>query len=152
MRKLLMRATLNVCLLALFPGVTCYGTDAPPEYHAMKNPVHSTASVLAAAKSNFEDHCIPCHGNDGRGDGPLAADLKTRPKDLTSSKELSTLTDGEIFWLITTGKDPMPSFAQKLTDEERWGLVNLVRQISKTASTTGTGVRHVQASSHRPGK
>ncbi len=133
MRKFVMRAMLNVCLLALSPGVDCYGKDAPPEFHAKKNPVPGSASVLAAARSNFEDHCIPCHGNEGRGDGPLASDLKTRPKDLTSAKELSLLTDGEIFWTITTGKDPMPSFEQKLTDEERWGLVHLLRRMSKTA-------------------
>ncbi len=150
MRKLVMRLALNVCLIALSPVVDCFANDAPPEYQSKRNPVPGSASVLAAARSNFEDHCIPCHGNEGRGDGPLAADLKTRPKDLTSAKELSLLKDGEIFWIITTGKDPMPSFGQKLTDEERWGLVRLLRQMSKTASTSGVG--HSQAASHRVGK
>ncbi|MXN17842.1 c-type cytochrome [Pseudooceanicola sp. GBMRC 2024] len=31
----------------------------------------------------FADNCVACHGSDARGDGPLAADLKPRPADLT---------------------------------------------------------------------
>jgi hypothetical protein len=31
----------------------------------------------------YEVACMPCHGIDGRGDGPLAKTLKTPPADLT---------------------------------------------------------------------
>jgi mono/diheme cytochrome c family protein len=31
----------------------------------------------------FRAHCAACHGEDARGDGPLAPALKTRPPDLT---------------------------------------------------------------------
>lgn len=31
----------------------------------------------------FQDYCQACHGASGRGDGPLANDLKRRPADLT---------------------------------------------------------------------
>ena len=31
----------------------------------------------------FADNCISCHGTQGRGDGPLAAGLSPKPKDLT---------------------------------------------------------------------
>lgn len=33
--------------------------------------------------TEYELACMPCHGIDGRGDGPLAKRLKTRPSDLT---------------------------------------------------------------------
>lgn len=29
-------------------------------------------------------HCAACHGDSGRGDGPVAASLKSRPTDLTA--------------------------------------------------------------------
>jgi mono/diheme cytochrome c family protein len=37
------------------------------------------------------------------------------------------MTDGEIFWKMTEGRKPMPSFKKQLTDEQRWQLVNFLR-------------------------
>ena len=34
-------------------------------------------------RRHFLDHCAPCHGANGRGDGPLAAELIRQPDDLT---------------------------------------------------------------------
>jgi mono/diheme cytochrome c family protein len=31
----------------------------------------------------FRVHCAPCHGLDGKGDGPVASTLKAKPADLT---------------------------------------------------------------------
>ena len=31
----------------------------------------------------YEQHCTLCHGSNGKGDGPLADELKVRPADLT---------------------------------------------------------------------
>jgi mono/diheme cytochrome c family protein len=31
----------------------------------------------------FRHHCVSCHGPEGRGDGPLANELRRRPADLT---------------------------------------------------------------------
>jgi len=36
-----------------------------------------------AGKTEFESGCAACHGADGRGTGPLSAELKTKPADLT---------------------------------------------------------------------
>jgi hypothetical protein len=32
----------------------------------------------------FASYCTPCHGKEGRGDGPAAAALKRAPADLTT--------------------------------------------------------------------
>ncbi len=34
-------------------------------------------------KGMFTSYCAPCHGADGRGNGPAAGALKTQPTDLT---------------------------------------------------------------------
>ena len=34
-------------------------------------------------RDNFTSYCSPCHGREGRGNGPVASALKTRPPDLT---------------------------------------------------------------------
>lgn len=35
-------------------------------------------------KEMFRSYCAPCHGADGRGGGPAATALKSRPTDLTT--------------------------------------------------------------------
>lgn len=34
-------------------------------------------------KYEYMAHCVTCHGDSGKGDGPLVASLKKRPADLT---------------------------------------------------------------------
>ena len=34
-------------------------------------------------KAMFDTYCTPCHGKEGKGDGPAASALKTKPADLT---------------------------------------------------------------------
>jgi mono/diheme cytochrome c family protein len=42
------------------------------------------ASKLAAAgRADYLQYCASCHGPEGKGDGPLAEDLRTPPADLT---------------------------------------------------------------------
>ena len=127
------RVALAGLVLAVL-GFQISGRDdkIPQSILVKKNPITLSTSLLAKAKDNFADNCLPCHGAEGKGDGPLAASLDKRPKDLTSARDVAELTDGEIFWTITRGRKPMPAFDQKLTDEERWGLVYLVRGISHT--------------------
>lgn len=35
------------------------------------------------AKATYARYCSSCHGIDGKGNGPIAPDLKTKPTDLT---------------------------------------------------------------------
>jgi hypothetical protein len=43
---------------------------------------------------------------------------------------MAKVTDGEIFYQITEGRRPMPSFKNRLTQDQRWQLVLLVRSFS----------------------
>jgi mono/diheme cytochrome c family protein len=38
----------------------------------------------SSGRSLYRAHCAPCHGNAGRGDGPVADIQRLRPADLTS--------------------------------------------------------------------
>jgi hypothetical protein len=51
---------------------------------------------------------------------------------LTDAPHLATVTDGELFYVISEGHKPMPSYRKKLTEEQRWQLVLLVRAFSHT--------------------
>ena len=69
--------------------------------------------VLAslAGEDSFSFNCAPCHGRAGKGDGPVAAALKTVPADLT----ILSRRNGGIFpttdviaFIIGTGR-PLPA-------------------------------------------
>jgi len=50
-----------------------------------------------------------------------------QPADFTDAHMMGEMTDGEIFYKITEGRKPMPSFKKRMTEEQRWQLVNYVR-------------------------
>jgi mono/diheme cytochrome c family protein len=46
-------------------------------------PRPSLPEASLGGRDSFESYCAPCHGRGGKGDGPVAAELRTRPPDLT---------------------------------------------------------------------
>ena len=106
----------------------------PLEDKLRKNPLPASDATLSAAKPVFNEYCANCHGDSGKGDGSDAMMYDPTPSDLTDSKHMNTLTDGEIFYQITQGRKPMPSFRKKLTEDQRWQMVILVRSLSSSAT------------------
>ena len=59
---------------------------------AMGHAQRSTNKVVIPVKKSspwdgkqmYGSYCAPCHGADGRGNGPVAPSLKTQPTDLTT--------------------------------------------------------------------
>ena len=101
--------------------------SVPLEDKLRTNPLYANDANLNTAKPLYNEYCANCHGNAGRGDGSDAMMYDPSPSDLTEPKHMNHLTDGEIFYQITQGRKPMPSFRKKLTEEQRWQLVILVR-------------------------
>lgn len=102
----------------------------PAAEKARANPLASTEENLKAAKELYSNRCSDCHGDQGKGDGSEAMMYDPAPSDLTNTTEMNKLTDGEIFYQITEGRKPMPSFKKKLTEQQRWQLVLLVRSFT----------------------
>jgi mono/diheme cytochrome c family protein len=103
--------------------------EAPSEAKAMKNPLAASDDVLAKGLDLYKKNCLMCHGELGKGDGPATKFVKPAPADITVPEKQARWTDGEIFWKVTEGKKPMPSFGKKLSEEERWSLVHYVRSL-----------------------
>jgi len=108
----------------------------PEEYKTLKNPIFPSESNWNSARQTYRDECAQCHGEHGKGDGPEARTHAPLPADLTDAKRMATVTDGEIFYQITEGRRPMPSFKRRLTQDQRWQLVLLVRSFSQPAAHT----------------
>jgi mono/diheme cytochrome c family protein len=131
------RKILFASLLALICIVLVYAVFqrdkpwvVPEEAKKLKNPLPPSESTLKAARGIYMDECAQCHGEHGKGDGPEATMHSLAPADLTDTRHMNTVTDGEIFYQISEGRKPMPSFKKRLTEDQRWGLVLLVRSFS----------------------
>ena len=97
---------------------------------AKKNPIASTPNSIAAGQKIYLKTCMMCHGKTGDADGPAVIELNIHPAKL-SDPQVGTQTDGSLFWKITTGKKPMPAYGKRLSETDRWNLVNYVRTLSK---------------------
>ena len=91
---------------------------APPRPPA--SPPHP-----ASGAEVYRRLCLLCHGERGRGDGPAAAGLSTRPRNLAAG-ELKAGSDPEqLFVRVSVGIPPlMPEFRKVLTPEEIWAVVH----------------------------
>ena len=104
--------------------------SAPAGEAQKKNPVAANGSSLAAGQKIYSKTCAMCHGKTGDADGPAVIELNIHPAKLSDPK-LATESDGALFWKITTGKKPMPAYGKRLSETDRWNLVNYVRTLSK---------------------
>ncbi|HEX8880611.1 MAG TPA: c-type cytochrome [Candidatus Acidoferrum sp.] len=144
-RTLQLRKLLFAALLAFICVVVAYWLTqenkpwvVPQEYKRLKNPLPPSPSNLHSAREIYFEECVQCHGERGQGDGPQARSHYPLPADLTDPKLLTNVTDGEIFYQISQGRRPMPSFRNRLTQNQRWQLVLLMRSFSEASSSGST--------------
>jgi cbb3-type cytochrome c oxidase subunit III len=141
-------AILTVIVTAALPvALAAYGVQQPqhpaeggahqhPEAAKLKNPVASNAESIAAGQKLFAKNCASCHGQTGKGDGKMGAELKPPPADLTDADWKHGSSDGEIFTVLRDGikSTPMKSFKSKMTEHELWDTVNYVRSLGPSRS------------------
>jgi mono/diheme cytochrome c family protein len=114
---------------------TPWSWPVPEEAKQLKNPLHPSSTSLDSAKNIYVAKCANCHGDAGKGDGREAARYDPQPADFTDLKRMTGVTDGELFYKISEGKKPMPVFKTKLSEDERWELVLLIRTFAATQSS-----------------
>jgi mono/diheme cytochrome c family protein len=123
---------LGVISLALY-SFTDYAQEkwvVPEKYVNMKNPTNPDED-LDIGKSLYNQHCKSCHGKEGYGDGPKAAEMTGDLGDF-SSQEFQAQTDGELFYKTSFGRDDMPEYTKKMPDDEdRWLIVNYMRTMEE---------------------
>jgi mono/diheme cytochrome c family protein len=136
LRRMLFIALLGMIVVAILLAIMRRGDwIVPEEAKQRQNPMQSSTQVLAAARPLYTENCERCHGATGKGNGPESARQYPAPSDLTDAKRMNTLTDGAIFYQISEGRRPMPSFKRRLTEAQRWQLVLLLRSFSSTPAS-----------------
>ncbi len=94
----------------------------------LKNPIPPTKESIRMGQALFRIYCFPCHGESGKGNGPVGKIFEVPPADLTSDY-VKELTDGWIWGTITFGSYVMPRYGYDTTPEERWHIVNYIRHV-----------------------
>lgn len=102
--------------------------EVPAKEKAMKNPVVADQTNITAGAALFKKHCASCHGADGKGNGVKARTLETFPGDFHSAA-FQASTDGELFYRTKTGRGEMPSYQNKVSDQEIWQIMVYLRSL-----------------------
>src|SRR5689334_2924626 len=69
-------------LIAVLATLVFYATPAFSQQPSV-NKVPSGPTTAISGSVLFKQYCAACHGMNGKGDGPAAPALKSRPGDLT---------------------------------------------------------------------
>ena len=110
--------------------------ELPEDADKTKNPTTANAESIAKGKELYmqreKGNCVFCHGETGAGNEANLARLRRKPADLTNKERMTAMTDGEVFWKVSKGiQGIMPAGERRMTEEERWHVVNYVRTLAK---------------------
>jgi mono/diheme cytochrome c family protein len=101
------------------------------ELDGLTNPAPTGKLAMVDGRRLYNIHCSPCHGEKGKGDGPVAKHLSETPSDLTDPELQGELSDGAMVHVLNHGtlSEVMPGFADDIRPMERWLLVRYVRTL-----------------------
>jgi mono/diheme cytochrome c family protein len=102
----------------------------------LAKPVPATAISIEHGRALFAGRCAACHGPEGHGGGPVSKFFPPAP-DLAYST-IRARSDGFIYGTVTFGGRAMPAQAEGLTPQDRWDLVNFVREVQSKTAGGGT--------------
>ncbi len=92
------------------------------------NPVPKSPESLARGREMYEVHCLVCHGEQGRGNGPVGQKFVPQPMELNLDY-VQLQPDGQIFYTISHGSIAMPFYRQAIPARDRWHLVNFIKEV-----------------------
>lgn len=95
------------------------------------NPVLPTQESIDRGRALYAASCASCHGDAGRGDGPVAVTLTRKPSDLIVHVPLHP--DRRLFAFIRDGvpQRGMPARGRELSEQQMWDLVNHLRDLAE---------------------
>ena len=104
----------------------------PEPYKSMSNPLAVSKKTVRRGEAVFDQHCVSCHGQTGRGDGAESHSLSPRPGDLAW---LSTMPmanwDPFMYWTIAEGgaqfRTGMPAYKDKLSSDDIWAVISYIQ-------------------------
>jgi mono/diheme cytochrome c family protein len=137
---LLRRTHLFAFLALLLLLVIGFGLSAQAQ---QATPTATGGGQPSARRGRFlyQQNCAPCHGDLGKGDGPVAAQAAFKPTDFTAPTWWPDKTPQQLFDVTKEGRleRQMPPWKNRMTDAEIWDTVFFVWSLHTSAEEYNTG-------------
>jgi mono/diheme cytochrome c family protein len=111
--------------------------ESPAEFESLTNPFAGDHEAAEAGAEIYEVNCASCHGPEGKGDGPAAAELDPQPASLADAHLMEDMSDGALFWRVSEGgmmepfNSAMPAWKDTLSEDEIWQVVTYIREFAE---------------------
>jgi hypothetical protein len=127
-----MKRLLLVSALFIIPAIYSKGQEwtVPEDKKGKLSPFRFNDDTRKAGEKLYFINCKSCHGNPGKGN-TLA--LVPPPPDPATDR-VQKNRDGELFYKISEGKGPMPSFKNVLSSNEIWNIISFLRTFKNNYS------------------
>lgn len=93
------------------------------------NPLRITSALLKRGQQRYTINCSPCHGGLGDGNGITRKIGAMAVVANLHDKRIVEMPDGEIFYVITHGRNLMGAYGAQVTPEDRWAVVAYLRAL-----------------------
>ena len=116
-------------------------TDIATAGKVLRNPLPATEAVLTRGQDQFNVFCSPCHGNSGgnaatgRGNGSVVPRFPERdiPSLVGPKANAPGMKDGEIFHIVTVGRNAMKAYEAQVPVADRWAIIHYLRLLQRPA-------------------
>ena len=96
------------------------------------SPVKVTPQLMARGQQRYQIYCAPCHSPVGDGNGITKSFGMAVVANLHDPR-IVQMGDGEIFHVITHGRNLMGPYASQVEIEDRWAIIAYVRALQLAA-------------------
>jgi len=102
-----------------------------------------TSESINRGRFLYETYCLVCHGESGRGDGPISSAAGGPYFGVRSlvNDTIARRSDGYVYAVVVNGqmmgRGLMPVYGDKVRGDDRWDLVNYVRTLQAQARSQG---------------
>lgn len=110
---------------------------------SVTNPRTLTSESLNRGKWEYEIYCLVCHGDAGRGDGPISSSVGGPFFGVRSlvNDTIARRSDGYLYAVVihapSMGRGLMPVYGDRIQGTDRWDVVNYVRFLQQQARAGG---------------
>jgi mono/diheme cytochrome c family protein len=109
----------------------------------LHNPIPLTIENIRRGQNRYETFCISCHGPGAEGNGGATGPNRFPAPPSLHTDQARGYTDGTLFYIITRGVGKMPPYADKLSPEDRWKVVQYVRALQLSMNPPASASRPV---------
>lgn len=137
-----MAVVLSACNFSLAEDITPPPNYVAPTLAPTLGPSYpSTPPSPSRGEVIFAKECATCHGIKGLGNGPQAASLPVPVAAIGLAAISRQSSPAEWYTVVTQGRTDrnMPSFANRLSNQERWDVLAYVFSLSATADDVAEG-------------